>query len=68
MGHAENFGVVCPVDQELGLSVRHLIEFNIPSQLINGQPVVRVRALSIPTSGKTGIVENVLVYELVHIG
>ena len=47
-GHAQYPGVVRPVGQERRLSVRILVEFYLGRLWVDGQPVVRVVAFSVP--------------------
>lgn len=41
-GDADNFGIVCSVDQELGFSVGQFVQPDICCLFINKQPVVNV--------------------------
>lgn len=48
IGDAYNFGIICPIDQESGLSVRQFIQPDICCLFINNQPVVIIFDFSIP--------------------
>lgn len=49
IGDTNNFGIICSIYQELGLSVRHFIQPDICCFLINYQPVVIVANFGIPS-------------------
>lgn len=48
-GNAQNLRNICSVDQEHGLSVWNLVQLDFGCLWVNGEPVVGVRALGIPT-------------------
>lgn len=47
-GDGDNFGIICSVDQELGLSVGEFIEPDVSCFFINNQPVATIANLCIP--------------------
>lgn len=49
---AYNFSVICSIDQELGLPVRHFIEPDLCCFFIDDQPVVNVTVFGVPVNMK----------------
>lgn len=50
IGDAYNFGIICSIDQELGLSVRQFIQLDVSCVFIYYQPVVIITNLGIPVN------------------
>lgn len=57
-GDTYYFGIICSIDQVLGLSVRQFIQFDICCFLINNQPVVIITDFCIPERMKNCTCED----------
>lgn len=62
---AQNFSHVRPIYQVGRLSVRDLVQFDVSCLWINGEPVVRVQTLNIPTAEISYVCKNQLLKTVV---
>lgn len=58
IGDAYNFGIICSIDQELGLSVGQFFQLDIRCVSINNQPVVIIFDFGIPMNMKIHVCED----------
>lgn len=59
VGDTYNLGIICSIDQELGLSVRQFIQPDIGGPFIYNQPVVIISKFHVPENMKVHRCEHV---------